>query len=417
MEKEKRLEQRRAALEEEEENERRLDEAATKVLERQKRLEEKVQEETSTVEEVKVPPVIAETLEAVRKQMETVMVDGEAEMSNKESVADLVATEYVKQMAVEAGPPGQVERQNTRGTRPGEAERHDRLPPTATSEDRIEEHEGVKIETNVASNDEIKTVGEDVTSDLKQNSGDSSETVKDLPEAEQPVDECLETAVSVKGGFLETHSVKQEESKEHATLTLIDVIETKTSEDSGLPSSPEITASLANQNVTQDELNPLRETQEHDFHVAKQTEQEENAPQAVSASGSDAIKVSDAGTESAKGKAPPTSETHPQTASAAPSVVIPLGTLTNGHIAGVSSGLSDVLEVEAKLSLAEQLASCGLPEAVDDPEFQNKLKVFSNYRSFGAMYCSKNNFKKAEWAFKNGIKQAVRPGGRWCGAS
>ena len=35
------------------------------------------------------------------------------------------------------------------------------------------------------------------------------------------------------------------------------------------------------------------------------------------------------------------------------------------------------------------------------------LKVFTNYRNFGAMYQSKNNFKKAEWAFKNGIKQAV----------
>ena len=34
-------------------------------------------------------------------------------------------------------------------------------------------------------------------------------------------------------------------------------------------------------------------------------------------------------------------------------------------------------------------------------------KVFTNYRNFGAMYQSKNNFKKAEWAFKNGIKQAV----------
>merc|ERR1711974_591000 len=59
------------------------------------------------------------------------------------------------------------------------------------------------------------------------------------------------------------------------------------------------------------------------------------------------------------------------------------------------------------VSLEERLATCGLPEAVEDAEFDNKLKVFTNYRNFGAMYQSKNNFKKAEWAFKNGIKQAV----------
>jgi len=59
------------------------------------------------------------------------------------------------------------------------------------------------------------------------------------------------------------------------------------------------------------------------------------------------------------------------------------------------------------VSLEERLATCGLPEAVDDADFDNKLKVFTNYRNFGAMYQSKNNFKKAEWAFKNGIKQAV----------
>merc|ERR1712108_111501 len=58
------------------------------------------------------------------------------------------------------------------------------------------------------------------------------------------------------------------------------------------------------------------------------------------------------------------------------------------------------------VSLEERLATCGLPEAVEDAEFDNKLKVFTNYRNFGAMYQSKNNFKKAEWAFKNGIKQA-----------
>ena len=61
----------------------------------------------------------------------------------------------------------------------------------------------------------------------------------------------------------------------------------------------------------------------------------------------------------------------------------------------------------AVISLEEQLNNCQLPDTIDDSNFQNKLKVFNNYRNFGAMYCSKNNFKKAEWAFKNGIKQAV----------
>ena len=48
-----------------------------------------------------------------------------------------------------------------------------------------------------------------------------------------------------------------------------------------------------------------------------------------------------------------------------------------------------------------------LPEVIEDPEFSNRLKVFHNYRNFGAMYSAKKNFKKAEWAFKNGIKQTA----------
>jgi len=77
---------------------------------------------------------------------------------------------------------------------------------------------------------------------------------------------------------------------------------------------------------------------------------------------------------------------------------------------GTSSSLPICNSVDPKsslVSLEERLATCGLPEAVDDADFDNKLKVFTNYRNFGAMYQSKNNFKKAEWAFKNGIKQAV----------
>merc|ERR1712032_51135 len=79
-------------------------------------------------------------------------------------------------------------------------------------------------------------------------------------------------------------------------------------------------------------------------------------------------------------------------------------------IPSTSSSLPIGTSVDPKsslVSLEERLATCGLPEAVDDADFDNKLKVFTNYRNFGAMYQSKNNFKKAEWAFKNGIKQAV----------
>jgi len=82
--------------------------------------------------------------------------------------------------------------------------------------------------------------------------------------------------------------------------------------------------------------------------------------------------------------------------------------------ARTSTSTSSSLQIETSadpksnlVSLEERLATCGLPEAVDDADFDNKLKVFTNYRNFGAMYQSKNNFKKAEWAFKNGIKQAV----------
>jgi len=75
------------------------------------------------------------------------------------------------------------------------------------------------------------------------------------------------------------------------------------------------------------------------------------------------------------------------------------------------------LSIPKKNSLKEETAhtidmnsvimnSC-LPESIDDAEYMNKLKVLNNYRNFGAMYSAKNNFKKAEWAFKNGIKQTT----------
>jgi len=58
-------------------------------------------------------------------------------------------------------------------------------------------------------------------------------------------------------------------------------------------------------------------------------------------------------------------------------------------------------------SLDSVVATSDLPETVDDPDFENKIKVFSNYRNFGGMYNSKANYRKAEWAFKNAIKQAT----------
>ena len=56
------------------------------------------------------------TLESVRKQMEMVLVEGEAEMPDSESVADIFAAEYVKQLAI--GPSanqktGEVETKNS----------------------------------------------------------------------------------------------------------------------------------------------------------------------------------------------------------------------------------------------------------------------------------------------------------------
>merc|ERR1719348_2041554 len=59
------------------------------------------------------------------------------------------------------------------------------------------------------------------------------------------------------------------------------------------------------------------------------------------------------------------------------------------------------------LSIDDTIKLSTLPETVIDEDYSNKLKVFNNYRTFGAMYFAKNNFKKAEWAFKNGIKQAL----------
>lgn len=67
----------------------------------------------------------------------------------------------------------------------------------------------------------------------------------------------------------------------------------------------------------------------------------------------------------------------------------------------------DIKEDKVQTSVEEIIKASNLPNCVEDPNFLNRTKVFNNYRNFGAMYSSKNNFKKAEWAFKNGIKQTI----------
>ena len=62
---------------------------------------------------------------------------------------------------------------------------------------------------------------------------------------------------------------------------------------------------------------------------------------------------------------------------------------------------------KVKITIEEKIQLSPLPDHINDSEFTNKLKVYNNYRTFGAMYYSRNNFKKAEWAFKNGIKQST----------
>ena len=45
------------------------------------------------------------------------------------------------------------------------------------------------------------------------------------------------------------------------------------------------------------------------------------------------------------------------------------------------------------------LAELDLPDQVNDPEFENRLKVFNNYRQFGLMYSSKGNNKVKNYMF------------------
>jgi len=61
-------------------------------------------------------------------------------------------------------------------------------------------------------------------------------------------------------------------------------------------------------------------------------------------------------------------------------------------------------------NIKEKVNSSNLPDTSPsdkEEEHTNKLKVLNNYRNFGNMYFLKNNHKKAEWAYKNGIKQAA----------
>ena len=61
-------------------------------------------------------------------------------------------------------------------------------------------------------------------------------------------------------------------------------------------------------------------------------------------------------------------------------------------------------------NINERVKSSDLPDTSPsdkEEEHMNKMKVLNNYRNFGNMYFLKNNHKKAEWAYKNGIKQAA----------
>ena len=61
-------------------------------------------------------------------------------------------------------------------------------------------------------------------------------------------------------------------------------------------------------------------------------------------------------------------------------------------------------------NIKEKVNKSNLPDTSPsdkEEEHTNKLKVLNNYRNFGNMYFLKNNHKKAEWAYKNGIKQAA----------
>ena len=68
---------------------------------------------------------------------------------------------------------------------------------------------------------------------------------------------------------------------------------------------------------------------------------------------------------------------------------------------------------QEKISLGnieDAIKSSDLPDTApsdEEEEYSNKMKVLNNYRNFGNMYFLKNNLKKAEWAYKNGIKQAT----------
>ena len=58
-------------------------------------------------------------------------------------------------------------------------------------------------------------------------------------------------------------------------------------------------------------------------------------------------------------------------------------------------------------SRLQEIVTSNLPDEVEDPEFNSRIQVFNNYKQFGAMYASKTNWKKAEWAYATGIKQVT----------
>ena len=61
------------------------------------------------------------------------------------------------------------------------------------------------------------------------------------------------------------------------------------------------------------------------------------------------------------------------------------------EVSSKEGGQEDVV-----LSIDDLVKNSLLPDLIEDADFNDKLKVFNNYRNFGAMYLAKKNFKKVE---------------------
>ena len=80
------------------------------------------------------------------------------------------------------------------------------------------------------------------------------------------------------------------------------------------------------------------------------------------------------------------------------------------EISVITSKITDKSETGKKKktqpNMDNLIQGSDLPDMIEDPEFETQMKVLNNYRNSGSMYRAKKNYKKAEWAFKNGIQQA-----------